>query len=128
MKSSSRSRAPSRLSDSVMAFLVVLVLTALTQAQTFATLYNFTGGSDGAGPNAVIRDPASNLYGTTYEGGDLNCGWHSHGCGVVFKLNSVGTETVLHTFSGSSDGVYPSLAPLVRDSKGNIYGTTFGGG
>ena len=28
--------------------------------------------------------------------------------------------TVLHTFTGSPDGVYPS--PLIRDSKGNLYG------
>jgi uncharacterized repeat protein (TIGR03803 family) len=33
-------------------------------------LYNFTGGTDGGYPYAgVIRDPAGNIYGTTYAGG-----------------------------------------------------------
>lgn len=43
-------------------------------------LYNFTGGADGWGPNALIRDSAGNLYGTTENGG-------AAGDGVVFKLS-----------------------------------------
>ena len=42
-------------------------------------LYSFTGGADGYGPNAIIRDSAGNFYGTTYAGG-------KHSTGVVFKL------------------------------------------
>jgi uncharacterized repeat protein (TIGR03803 family) len=39
------------------------------------------------------------------------------------------TYTVLHTFKGGSeDGSMPSGAPLVQDSAGNLYGTTFVGG
>lgn len=57
-------------------------------------LYNFTGGTDGANPSsAVTRDPAGNLYGTTYFGGEVRVG-------VVFKLDPAGTETVLHSFMG----------------------------
>ena len=49
-------------------------------------LHTFTGGADGDRPYArLIRDLAGNLYGTTYEGGDLNCE-PIYGCGVVFKL------------------------------------------
>lgn len=61
------------------------------------------------------------MYGTASEGGNLTC---AYGCGVVYKLNSTGTETVLHRFSGSPDGclVFPGL---VRDSGGNLYGTTW---
>jgi uncharacterized repeat protein (TIGR03803 family) len=90
-------------------------------------LYSFTGGADGGTPGAgVIRDSAGNLYGTTIYGGKINCGVGS-GCGVVFKLDTSGQETVLYRFSGGSDGSYPH-AGVVRDSAGNLYGTAFDGG
>jgi len=112
----------------VAALMLVIVLGALAQAQTFTTLYSFTGSTDGAFPYAgVIQDESGNLYSTTWEGGDLSCGYNSSGCGVVFMLNSSGTEAVLYSFTGGSDGRYP-FAPLVRDSNGNIYGTTPYGG
>ncbi len=86
-----------------------------------SVLYNFTGGADGAQPyGPVIGDGAGNLYGTTTVGGSNNVG-------VVFKLDIASRqETVLHTFS-SVDGANP-YAGLVRDSAGNLYGTTVNGG
>jgi uncharacterized repeat protein (TIGR03803 family) len=90
-----------------------------TGAET--VLYSFTGGADGASPTAgVVRDSADNLYGTTYKGGAYN--W-----GTVFKLDTTGAETVLHSFTGGADGAYP-FAGLVRDSSGNLYSTTVEGG
>jgi uncharacterized repeat protein (TIGR03803 family) len=87
-------------------------------------LYNFTGGSDGSRPNAgLVRDSGGNLYGTTVEGGSSTC---SLGCGVVFKLDPTGTETVLHAFTGP-DGAAP-YASVILGPGGNIYGTTFEGG
>jgi uncharacterized repeat protein (TIGR03803 family) len=47
--------------------------------------------------------------------------------GVVFKLDQLGNETVLHTFTGGADGGYPAGA-LLRDAAGNLYGTTLSGG
>jgi uncharacterized repeat protein (TIGR03803 family) len=86
-------------------------------------LHSFTGGADGAGPEAgLVRDNAGNLYGTADSGGDLACGGGS-GCGVVFKLDTTGKETVLHSFTGGKDGAFPA-GRLVRDSAGNLYGTT----
>jgi uncharacterized repeat protein (TIGR03803 family) len=85
-------------------------------------LYSFTGGSDGGYPLAgVIRDSKGNLYGTTNGGG-------ASGAGVVFKVDTFGNETVLYSFTGGSDGGYPLWVVLVRDSAGNLYGTTNGGG
>jgi hypothetical protein len=51
------------------------------------TLYEFTGGSDGAYPLArVILDSAGNLYGTTYVGGTGDCTYQGTGCGVVYQI------------------------------------------
>jgi uncharacterized repeat protein (TIGR03803 family) len=88
--------------------------------------YSFTGGSDGANPYAgLVRDASGNLYGTTFHGGSSAC---SNGCGVVFKVDKAGKETVLYSFTGSGgDGAYP-VAGLLRDAKGNLYGTTYQGG
>ena len=85
-------------------------------------LYNFTGGNDGANPaGSLILDGAGNLYGTTTSGG-LNSCYFNIGCGVVFKLSPQGTETILYTFTGQGDGGVP-LAGLIRDARGNLYGT-----
>ena len=65
------------------------------QAQTLTVLYSFSGGADGANPQApLILDKAGNLYGTTYQGGDLTCN-AGYGCGTVFKLDTSGNVTVL---------------------------------
>jgi uncharacterized repeat protein (TIGR03803 family) len=84
-------------------------------------LYSFTGGADGDAPNAgVIRDPAGNLYGTTYYGGIARAG-------VVYKVDAAGQETVLYSFTGKADGSGPN-AGVILDSSGSLYGTTFDGG
>ena len=89
-----------------------------------AVLYSFRGGSDGKSPFAgLVIDAKGELFGTTAYGG-------SYGKGTVFKLARNGsnyTETVLHSFSGHSDGAYP-FAGLVADRRGALYGTTANGG
>jgi uncharacterized repeat protein (TIGR03803 family) len=88
-------------------------------------LYSFTGGADGCFPYpGVTLDSAGSLYGVTLEGGD---GFGNSGKGVLFKVNKNGSETVLHTFQGGSDGANPASV-LLFDSKGNLYGTTQNGG
>jgi uncharacterized repeat protein (TIGR03803 family) len=97
------------------------VVYKLDPAGNYTVLYSFTGGENGGGPYAgVIRDPAGNLYGTTSDGGAASVG-------VVYKLNAAGQETVLHTFTGGADGSFPN-AGVIRDSSGNLYGTTSSGG
>ena len=93
-----------------------------TGAET--VLYNFTGHADGGALRAgVILDPAGNLYGTASAGGALNClGGQNNkvGCGLVFRLNPAGMEAV---FNFTKGGDYP-VAGLVRDTAGDLYGTT----
>ena len=88
----------------------------------FSVLYTFTGEADGGSPEAgLIIDAAGNLYGTTAKGG-------AHGVGTVFKLNTSGSESVLHSFKNfPKDGAEP-VAALVQDAAGNLYGTTKKGG
>lgn len=93
---------------------------------TETVLYNFCSLDncvDGEFSHAgLVRDASGNLYGTTYFGGAYrNCGGDA--CGVVFRLDPTGKETVLHSFSGGAGGEVP-YGGLVRDSAGNLYGTT----
>jgi len=101
----------------------------VTKAGKERVLYSFRGAPDGATPFAgLIRDSAGNLYGTTLHGGSGSCnGGGAQGCGTVFMLSAGGTETVLYSFAGGTDGERPA-AGLVRDSAGNLYGTTVEGG
>jgi uncharacterized repeat protein (TIGR03803 family) len=109
--------------------LVAAILAARsTLAQNYKVLYSFTGGADGGQPMAgLISDAAGNLYGTTQSGGILTGPCSPQGCGVVFKLDPTGNETVLHRFTGGADGASPNAA-LVQDAGGNLYGTTGSGG
>ena len=94
---------------------------------TETVLYAFQGTTDGSSPlGNLARDTGGNLFGVTQLGGNLsNCG--GFGCGTVFKLSPGGTETVLHTFQGGSDGMEP-MGGVLRDRSGNLYGTTIMGG
>lgn len=87
----------------------------------FSLLYSFSGTPDGEDPESgVVVDPQGNIYGTTYYGGDL-------GYGSVYKLDTSGNLTILHSFNFSSDGGNP-VGGLLMDSKGNLYGTASDGG
>jgi hypothetical protein len=85
------------------------------------------GGMDGVLPyGSPIVDASDNLYGTTLNGGggtNSNC---LDGCGTVWKLipsaNGVYTESVLRRFGNGAAG-QGSLAGLVMDAQGNLYGT-----
>lgn len=98
----------------------------LDAAGNETVLHDFTGGADGATPVAtLVRDSAGDLFGATLNGGNLYCGVDV-GCGEVFKLDAAGHKTVLYSFPSYLDG---SLPPgLIRDAKGNFYGTTEYGG
>jgi uncharacterized repeat protein (TIGR03803 family) len=100
----------------------------------FTTLYSFLGGVGGNSPSGgLIMDSAGNLYGTTQYGGKGTIqGQRPTGYGLVFELspnaNGTWTEKTLYEFGGyPSDGSL-SVAALILDSAGNLYGTTSQGG
>ena len=73
-------------------------------------------------------DAKGNLFGTTFSGG-------AHGGGTVFEIAKTAegyasTPTVLYSFCllpNCADGQGPN-GSLIFDAKGNLFGTTFGGG
>ena len=89
-------------------------------------MHSFAENSaDGGEPNgSLVSDSVGNLYGTTLLG--INSAW-----GMVYELTpqSGGTwqETVLHSFSGGTDGATPSSS-VTLDASGNVWGTTQAGG
>ncbi len=97
----------------------------ITANGTYSALYSFCAQqncTDGVNPYAgLIEDSAGNFYGTTAGGG-------ANGVGTVFKLAPGGVESVLYSFKGGpGDGADPR-GGVVKDSKGNLYGTTYEGG
>lgn len=112
---------------------VVYRMTRLGAVWTVTPLYIFNGCSDGAVPSGLVFGTDGALYGTTQVGGSA-CAWA--GNGTIFKLTPPLTqckavpchwkETVLYTFTGGSDGVYP--VGLLMDSADNIFGVTVTGG
>ena len=101
------------------------VCTASVEGWSFSLLHSFGGAPDGANPDfeSLVFDPSGNAYGTTDFGG--NC--CSAGGGTVFKIAPDGNESILYRFQGLTDGSLP-YGGLVRDSLGNLYGTTYWSG
>ena len=94
----------------------------LTPSGTETVLYSFGSvNEDGYYPQAALTlGKKGNLYGTTPEGG-------AYDAGTVFEVTPSGTETILHSFGASGDGVNP-YGSLALDTQGNLYSTTAFGG
>ena len=66
----------------------------MTPSGVFTVLHAFTGGTDGASPQAaLVQATDGNLYGTS-TGSQFN--------GTVFQITLSGVFTVLHAFTGGS--------------------------
>lgn len=96
----------------------------ITSENQETVLYRFRGinQSDGQHPmSTLVADQSGDLYGTASEGGP-------NAYGIVFRLSKTGVESIVYSFPRSSnDGESPESG-LVRDSAGNLYGTTLLGG
>jgi uncharacterized repeat protein (TIGR03803 family) len=91
-----------------------------TTAGVVTPLYSFTGLEDGAFPFAGLTlSLDGSFYGCAFEGG-------IDGYGSVFRIDTNGNLTTLHSFSGD-DGAYP-VANLTQGVDGRFYGTTYEGG
>jgi uncharacterized repeat protein (TIGR03803 family) len=95
---------------------------SMTASGVETVLHNFGGSGDGTDPLAPLLDIGNTLYGTTNQGG-------AYGSGTVYAVSkSTGTETLLHSFGGSSgDGTRPEFGRLISVG-GALYGTTQTGG
>jgi len=102
--------------------------TSRHRAWNYTALYTLNQQNDGAGIEGLVFDAEGNLYGATELGGDMNCS-----CGTVFELKRPAQKdgqwlfSVLYAFMGGADG-YEPFAGVTLDQKGNLYGTTIGGG
>lgn len=101
-----------------------MILINKMAAQTFTTLYSFTGGYDGAASGAGLVLSGKTLYGTARD--------RSSGSGTVFSIGTDGADlTILHSFSPkdpngyNSDGANPGAVVL---SGSTLYGSAFSGG
>jgi uncharacterized repeat protein (TIGR03803 family) len=101
----------------------VFKLTRSGSSYTFKVIYGFQSGTDAANPFAtIIKDSSGAFYDTTQNGGSQNLG-------AVFKLTPSKTgyvESILHNFTGGSDGSLPLAGLLLR--AGALYGTAQHGG
>lgn len=90
-------------------------------AGTLKVVHNFTGGGDGGSPvDGLMMDAKGTLFGTTSAGG-------AAGLGTVFKMAGQGTQKVLHSFQGGSDGATPN-GSVIENASGTLFGTTTAGG
>jgi uncharacterized repeat protein (TIGR03803 family) len=97
---------------------VVFSIDPTTGAET--VLHSFGGGTDGIEPFSGLLLAAGALYGTTFGGG-------ASGNGTVYSIDpQTGTESVLYSFTGGSDGGIPE-AGLIKIGQ-TFYGTTNIGG
>jgi len=99
---------------------------------SFNIIYDFSAPNDGYSPEAPLTiDAAGNLYGTTSVGGTGQC---IGGCGTVFMLTPPNRmlgggwgETILFNFAGSATLGGGTLAGVILDVNGAVYGTTSSG-
>jgi uncharacterized repeat protein (TIGR03803 family) len=99
----------------------------ISLAGAFQSLHIFSG-SDGDLPSGTLMQGRDgNFYGTTQYGGITTGHCIYGGCGIVYKMTTDGSETVLYRFTGSAlDGEWPQHSGLVQTRDGSLYGTTGG--
>jgi uncharacterized repeat protein (TIGR03803 family) len=90
-----------------------------------SVFYAFQSGTDANSPAAPLLNVGGTLYGTASGGANM-CEKDTYSCGTVFKITPGGRETVLYSFRGEPDGMYPAAGLI--NVNGNLFGTTLGGG
>jgi len=94
----------------------------VTRAGVEKVVYRFRGDeNDANSPLGTLVALDGELYGTSFNGGDLN-----NPLGAVFETTKKGTESLLHIFGTGTDGADP-VGGLIN-VNGTFYGTTESGG
>ena len=92
----------------------------MTTDGTLSLLHSFSGGNDGANPEAgLVQASDGKLYGTTQIDG-------TGGNGTVFQITTNGSFKVMYSFTSGADG--SGANSLVQASDGFLYGTAAYGG
>jgi uncharacterized repeat protein (TIGR03803 family) len=103
-------------------FGTVFELSPKGQGWSLTPLHQFVNSSDGNDSlGSLVLDSSGDLFGTNRYGGP-------GGAGEIFKLSPNGgtwSLTMLHSYSGEVAG---PQGPLLRDSAGNLYGTSLESG
>jgi uncharacterized repeat protein (TIGR03803 family) len=87
----------------------------VSTSRIFTQLFSFDNTDGNVPGEGVTLASDGNFYGVTPDGGNS-------GNGVLYKINSSGSYTVIHSFTGGSDGAIP-FAPPIQASDGSLYGT-----
>jgi uncharacterized repeat protein (TIGR03803 family) len=96
---------------------------SVTGAGAEHVLHSFGGRPDGIHPVGGLINLKATLYGTTVDRGAHG---DSLGYGTVFSISTAGSEQVLYSFDGRSDGSHPEAS--LTKVRGRLYGSTqFGG-
>jgi uncharacterized repeat protein (TIGR03803 family) len=103
---------------SVTSAVAVLNITAVTTAGVrLETLYSFDTNAFGINPHAsLLQANDGNFYGTASGGGASNAG-------TVFRFTTNGVISLVHPFTGGTDGEGPE-GGLIQGTNGLLYGTT----
>jgi uncharacterized repeat protein (TIGR03803 family) len=97
-----------------------LIFKIATDGTGYHAVHKFGARSKGWTPiGGVLVDTNGTVYGTTSSGG-------RHDAGVLFKIDTGGGYTILHHFTGDSNG--GPQGDLIFGLDNAIYGTQFGGG
>ena len=110
-----------KLHRTLLTAVFALLCAALSQAQTYTDMHDFTG-TDGCCsfyPGMLAQGEDGNIYGGTPSGGKL-------GGGNIFKITPSGTYTDIFDFDGTH-GEFPE-AGISLATDGNFYGSAYQGG
>jgi uncharacterized repeat protein (TIGR03803 family) len=97
------------------------VVFRMDSSGVLTVIHQFFGPPDGGGAGpGLFGGSDGKIYGVTWLGG-------ANGeFGTIFRVDTDGTVTTLHSFAGP-DGLF-AYSPVVQDSGGSLYGlTNFGG-
>ena len=84
------------------------------------TVYSFSVANGYNPAPGLIFDPKGDLYGLTTSGGSFKYG-------ILWRIKPDGVESTLYNFGNGNDGSTPG-AGVVKDTWGNLFGTTTKGG